>query len=112
MRPSSCMSRRALNDPLSLPLSSLVLLPLSLPPPQAFPALTDRQREACRLHLMGLALVCSGRMKLPPKDPLSVLPLWMLFSEHPREIVSVAPSSRIMRALSIVGKPAGYHLPG
>jgi hypothetical protein len=61
---------------------------------------------------MGLALVCSGGMKLPQKDPRSVLLFSMPFSEHPREIGSVAPSSWIMRALSIVGKPAGYHLPG
>jgi hypothetical protein len=51
-------------------------------------------------------------MKLPPKDSLSVLLFSMRFSEHPREIASVVPSSRLMRALSIVGKLAGFKWPG
>jgi hypothetical protein len=61
---------------------------------------------------MGLALVCSGGVKLPLKDPRFVLLFSMLFSEHPREIVSVDPSSRPMRAISIVGKLAGSKWPG
>src|SRR5439155_3029646 len=35
------------------------------------------------------ALVCSGKLKLPPKDLRSVLLVSMLFSDHPQEIISV-----------------------
>ena len=61
-----------------------------------------------RLH----ALVCSGGVKLPPKGLRSAILVSMLFSEHPREIISVKPSRRLMRVLSVVGKLARYKLPG
>jgi mannose-6-phosphate isomerase-like protein (cupin superfamily) len=61
-----------------------------------------------RLH----ALVCSGGLKLPPKDLRSAILVSMLFSDHRREIVSVEPSRRTIRALSAVGKPARSKLPG
>jgi hypothetical protein len=61
---------------------------------------------------MGLALVCSGGVKLPLKGPRFVLIFSMLFSEHLRDIASVDPSSRLMRAISIVGKLAGSKWPG
>jgi mannose-6-phosphate isomerase-like protein (cupin superfamily) len=61
-----------------------------------------------RLH----ALVGSGRVTLPPKGLRSAILVSMLFTQHPREIVSVEPSRRLMRVLSAVGKLAGYKLPG
>jgi quercetin dioxygenase-like cupin family protein len=61
-----------------------------------------------RLH----ALVCSAGVKLPPKDLRSAILVSMLFSEHPQEVISVEPSRRLMRVLSVVGKLARYKLPG
>jgi mannose-6-phosphate isomerase-like protein (cupin superfamily) len=71
------------------------------------PAL-DFERFFRRLH----ALVCTGGVKLPPKDLRSAILVSMLFSDHPREILSVEPSRRLVRALSVAGRLARYRLPG
>jgi hypothetical protein len=68
------------------------------------------QREVSffrRLH----ALVCSGKLTLPPKDLRSVILVSMLFSDHPQEIISVNPSRRMMRVMSLVGRLLRYELP-
>jgi quercetin dioxygenase-like cupin family protein len=57
------------------------------------------------------ALVCSCGMKLPPQDLRSAILVSMLFSEHPQEIISVKPSRRVMKALALAGRIAGYKLP-
>jgi mannose-6-phosphate isomerase-like protein (cupin superfamily) len=57
------------------------------------------------------ALVCTGKLKLPPKDLQSAILVSMLFSEHPQEVVSVKPSRRLMQALALVGRILGYKLP-
>jgi quercetin dioxygenase-like cupin family protein len=57
------------------------------------------------------ALVCSGKLKLPPKDLQSAVLVSMLFSDHPGEIVSVTPSRRLMKVLAFTGKLLGYRLP-
>jgi len=56
-------------------------------------------------------LVCSGRLKLPPKDLTSVILISMLFSDHPREIISVQPSGGFMRVMAFIGRLLGYKLP-
>jgi mannose-6-phosphate isomerase-like protein (cupin superfamily) len=56
-------------------------------------------------------LVCTGGMKLPPTDLRSVLLVAMLFSDHPREIVSVAPPGRLLRVLAVVGRLLRFRLP-
>ena len=70
------------------------------------PAL-DFERFFRRLH----ALVCSCGVKLPPNDLRSANLVSMLFSEYPREVISVKPSRRVMKALALVGKVFGYKLP-
>ena len=70
------------------------------------PAL-DFERFFRRLH----ALVCSHRMKLPPRDLRSAILVSMLFSDHPREITSVDPPRQLIRVLSVAGKMARYKLP-
>jgi mannose-6-phosphate isomerase-like protein (cupin superfamily) len=70
------------------------------------PAL-DFERFFRRFH----TLVCSGKLKLPPKDLRSVILVSMLFADHPREIISVNPSRRFMRVMSLVGRLLGYELP-
>ena len=57
------------------------------------------------------ALVCSGRLKLPPKDLRSAVLVSMLFTQHPQEIVSVEPSRRLMKVLALAGRGLGYRLP-
>jgi quercetin dioxygenase-like cupin family protein len=70
------------------------------------PAL-EFERFFRRLH----ALAWSGRVKFPPKGLRSAILLSMLFVEHPREIVSVNPPRRVMKALALVGRVLGYKLP-
>jgi hypothetical protein len=60
-----------------------------------------------RLH----ALACLGEVKFPPKGLRSAILLSMLFTEHPREVVSVNPSRRVMKALAVAGRVFGYKLP-
>ena len=60
-----------------------------------------------RLH----ALATSHGVGLPPKGLRSAILLSMLFTEHPREIVSVKPSRRTMKALALAGRLLGYKLP-
>jgi mannose-6-phosphate isomerase-like protein (cupin superfamily) len=70
------------------------------------PAL-DFERFFRRMH----ALICTQGMKLPPKDLRSAILVSMLFTDHPREIVSVAPPRQLLLALSMVGRLVGYKLP-
>lgn len=70
------------------------------------PAL-DFERFFRRFH----ALVCSGNLKLPPKDLGSVILVSMLFSDHPQEIIPVNPSRRIMSVMALVGRLPRYELP-
>ncbi|AMV35815.1 cupin domain-containing protein [Planctomyces sp. SH-PL62] len=67
----------------------------------------DFERFFRRLH----ALVCHSGMKLPPRDLRSVLLVAMLFSDHPREIISVDPPRRLLRILAAVGKFLRFKLP-
>jgi mannose-6-phosphate isomerase-like protein (cupin superfamily) len=60
-----------------------------------------------RLH----ALACSGEVQFPPEDLRSAILVSMLFTEHPREVVSVKPSRRVMRVLALAGRVLGYKLP-
>src|SRR5262249_50179601 len=60
-----------------------------------------------RLH----ALACSGKVKFPPKGLRSAILVSMLFREHSREVISVRPSRRVMKALALVGRILGYKLP-
>src|SRR5690242_11304432 len=50
------------------------------------------------------ALVCSGNLKLPPVDLPSVILISMLFSDHPREIISVKPSRGFMKVMAFIGR--------
>jgi mannose-6-phosphate isomerase-like protein (cupin superfamily) len=70
------------------------------------PAL-DFERFFRRLH----ALVCSGKMTLPPKNFGSFVLISMLFVEHEREIMSVQPPHALMRVLAFSGRLIGYSLP-
>jgi mannose-6-phosphate isomerase-like protein (cupin superfamily) len=70
------------------------------------PAL-EFERFFRRLH----ALACSSGLKLPPKDLRSVILVSMLFTEHPREVISISPSRRLMRVLAFIGRVFGYKLP-
>ena len=70
------------------------------------PAL-DFERFFRRFH----ALVCSGQLKLPPNDLRSGILVSMLFSDHPREIISVNPSRGSMRVMSLVGRLLRFELP-
>ena len=67
----------------------------------------DFERFFRRLH----ALACSGKVSFPPKGLRSAILLSMLFVEHPREIVSVKPSSRVMKVLALLGRMLRYRLP-
>jgi mannose-6-phosphate isomerase-like protein (cupin superfamily) len=60
-----------------------------------------------RLH----ALAASGRVAFPPKGLWSAMLLAMLFSEHPKEVVSVSPPRWLMTALACVGRILGRKLP-
>lgn len=70
------------------------------------PAL-EFERFFRRLH----ALACSGKVKFPPRRLRSAILLSMLFTEHPREVISVKPSRRAMQALALVGRVLGHKLP-
>ena len=70
------------------------------------PAL-DFERFFRRFH----ALVCSGKLKLPPKDLRSAILVSMLFLDHEYEIMSVKPSRGLMRILAFIGRLLGYRLP-
>jgi mannose-6-phosphate isomerase-like protein (cupin superfamily) len=56
-------------------------------------------------------LACSCGVALPPKGLRSAILVSMLFTEHPREVISVKPSRRVMRALALAGQALGYKLP-
>ncbi|WP_165246622.1 cupin domain-containing protein [Paludisphaera soli] len=56
-------------------------------------------------------LVCHGGMKLPPRDLRSAVLVAMLFTDHPREIVSVAPPRRVLQVLAAVGRLLRFKLP-
>ncbi len=58
------------------------------------------ERSFRRFH----TLIRSGQMKLPPKDPRSVFLISMLFSDHPREIISVKPSRGFMKGMAFIGR--------
>jgi mannose-6-phosphate isomerase-like protein (cupin superfamily) len=60
-----------------------------------------------RLH----ALACSGMVTFPPKRLRSAILLSMLFSEYPKEVISVKPPRWLMKALARVGRILGYKLP-
>ena len=57
------------------------------------------------------AVVCSGQLKLPPKDLRSLVLVSMLFLDHQREIMSVKPPHYVMRVLAFLGRLIGYKLP-
>ena len=71
------------------------------------PAL-DIERFFLRMH----ALVCAGKLTLPPKNLRSMILISMLFVEHRQEIVSVKPPEGVMRAMALVGRVCGFRLPG
>jgi mannose-6-phosphate isomerase-like protein (cupin superfamily) len=60
-------------------------------------------------RLQGLA--ASGRVAFPPRGLRSAMLLAMLFSEHPREVISVRPPRWVMSALARVGRTLGHKLP-
>jgi hypothetical protein len=70
------------------------------------PAL-EFERFFRRLH----TLACSGGVKLPPKGLQSAILVSMLFTEHPREVISVKPARRVMKVLALSGRILGYKLP-
>ena len=57
------------------------------------------------------ALVCAGKLKLPPKEFGSLVLVSMLFVEHEQEIRSAKPPHTLMRVLALVGRMLGYRLP-
>ena len=60
-----------------------------------------------RLH----ALAASGRVTFPPKGLGSAMLLAMLFSEYPKEIISVNPPNFVMSTLARAGRILGQKLP-
>lgn len=65
------------------------------------------ERFFLRLH----ALASSGRVSFPPKGLRSAMLLAMLFTEYPREIISVKPPRWLMKVLARLGRILGYKLP-
>ena len=55
-------------------------------------------------------LVSGGLIKLPPKDPRSLIYFAMLFSAYPEEQRAVRPPQPIFSALAAIGGRLGYRL--
>jgi hypothetical protein len=55
-------------------------------------------------------LVSSGRMKLPPTDPRSLLCVGVLFSAYPHLQRSVKPPQGVISALGFIGRRFGVKL--
>jgi mannose-6-phosphate isomerase-like protein (cupin superfamily) len=70
------------------------------------PAL-EFERFFRRMH----AMIAAGTLALPPRGLGQLLRISMLFTEHPREIVSVKPPRAVMSTLALVGRMLGIKLP-
>ncbi len=57
-------------------------------------------------------LVSAKKLKLPPKDPRSLMLFAMLFSAYPEEQRGVKPPQRMLSMLAAVGRRVGYRLDG
>jgi hypothetical protein len=55
-------------------------------------------------------LVSSGTMKLPPKDPRSLLYICVLFSAFPEEQRMVRPPQAVLSAIGFIGRRLGHRL--
>ncbi len=57
-------------------------------------------------------LLTTGKAKLPPTDPRSLIYLAMLFSSRPGLIRMVKPPQAVFSALAFVGRRLGYRIDG
>ena len=81
---------------------------------------SDQEAEIVNVHSPALRfesffrefhrLVRTGRIKLPPKEPRSLIYFAMLFSAYPEEQRPVKPPPGVFKALASIGRLLGYEV--